>query len=54
MVFHHAAQQLKTIMRSKSLWTTLLFVALFHFSPGFIGNAWTLASKRLWQLVANL
>jgi hypothetical protein len=35
MVFHHAAQQVKTIMRSKSLWTTLLFVALFHFSPGF-------------------
>jgi hypothetical protein len=29
------AQQLKTIMRSKGLWTTLLFVALFHFSPGF-------------------
>jgi MFS family permease len=35
VVFGNAAQQLKTIMRSKNLWVALVFIALFHFSPGF-------------------
>jgi MFS family permease len=35
VVFQNAAQQLKTIMRSKNLWLALLFIALFYFSPGF-------------------
>jgi hypothetical protein len=35
VVFRNAGQQLKTILRSKNLWITLLFIALFYFSPGF-------------------
>jgi hypothetical protein len=35
VVFQNAGQQLKTIIRSKSLWMALLFIALFYFSPGF-------------------
>ena len=34
-VFRNAAQQLKTILRSRNLWLAVLFIALFHFSPGF-------------------
>jgi Na+/melibiose symporter-like transporter len=34
-VFHHAGQQLMTIVRSRNLWMALLFMALFYFSPGF-------------------
>jgi MFS family permease len=35
VVLHNAGQQLKTILRSKNLWLAVLFIALFHFSPGF-------------------
>jgi len=35
VVFRNAGEQLKTILRSKSLWMALLFIALFYFSPGF-------------------
>ena len=35
-VFRIAGQQLKTILRSKNLWLAVLFIALFHFSPGFV------------------
>ncbi len=35
-VFQNAREQLKTIIRSKNLWSVLVFVALFHFSPGFV------------------
>jgi Major Facilitator Superfamily len=35
-VFRTAGQQLKTILRSKNLWLAVLFIALFHFSPGFV------------------
>ena len=35
VVFQNAGQQLKTIIRAKSLWMALLFIALFYFSPGF-------------------
>jgi hypothetical protein len=34
-VLQNAGQQLKTIIRSKDLWTALLFIALYYFSPGF-------------------
>ena len=34
-VFNNAGQQLMTILRSRNLWMTLLFIALFYFSPGF-------------------
>jgi hypothetical protein len=34
-VFRNAADQLKTILRSRNLWMALLFIALFYFSPGF-------------------
>src|SRR6202043_2329936 len=34
--FRVAGQQLKTILRSKNLWLAVLFIALFHFSPGFV------------------
>jgi Major Facilitator Superfamily len=33
--FRNAANQLKTILRSRNLWMALLFFALFYFSPGF-------------------
>src|SRR4029077_6633413 len=36
VVFRTAGQQLKTIFRSKNLWLAVLFIALFHFSPGFV------------------
>jgi predicted MFS family arabinose efflux permease len=36
VVFRIAGQQLKTILRSKNLWLAVLFIALFHFSPGFV------------------
>jgi predicted MFS family arabinose efflux permease len=36
VVFRNAGQQLKTILRSKNLWLAVLFIALFHFSPGFV------------------
>lgn len=35
VVLKNAAQQLKTIIRSKDLWMALLFIALFYFAPGF-------------------
>jgi Na+/melibiose symporter-like transporter len=35
VVFQNAWQQLRTIFRSKNLWLAVLFIALFHFSPGF-------------------
>ena len=35
VVFQNAGQQLRTILRSKNLWLAVLFIALFHFSPGF-------------------
>ena len=35
VVFQNASQQLKTILRSRNLWLAVLFIALFHFSPGF-------------------
>ena len=35
VVLQNASQQLKTIIHSKNLWTALLFIALFYFSPGF-------------------
>jgi hypothetical protein len=35
-VLQNASQQLITIARSKNLWAALLFIALFHFSPGFL------------------
>jgi Na+/melibiose symporter-like transporter len=35
VVFRNAGEQLKTILRSKSLWMALLFIPLFYFSPGF-------------------
>jgi len=35
VVLQNAGQQLKTIIRAKSLWMALLFIALFYFSPGF-------------------
>jgi hypothetical protein len=35
VVFQNAGQQLKTIIRAKSLWMALLFIGLFYFSPGF-------------------
>jgi Major Facilitator Superfamily len=35
IVLQNASQQLKTIVRAKSLWLTLLFIALFYFAPGF-------------------
>jgi BT1 family len=34
-VFRNAADQLKTILRSRNLWMALLFIAFFYFSPGF-------------------
>jgi Major Facilitator Superfamily len=34
-VFQNASEQLKTILRSRNLWLAVLFIALFHFSPGF-------------------
>jgi Na+/melibiose symporter-like transporter len=34
-VFQNAGRQLKTILRSRNLWLAVLFIALFHFSPGF-------------------
>ncbi|MBV9489803.1 MAG: MFS transporter [Verrucomicrobia bacterium] len=34
-VFRNAGQQLLTIVRSRNLWMALVFIALFHFSPGF-------------------
>jgi predicted MFS family arabinose efflux permease len=36
VVLRNARQQLKTIFRSKNLWAALLFIGLFHFSPGFV------------------
>jgi predicted MFS family arabinose efflux permease len=33
-VLQNAGHQLKTIFRSRNLWMTLLFIALFYFSPG--------------------
>src|ERR1700726_1938913 len=35
-VFRNAGLQVKTILRSKTLWTVLLFIALYHFSPGLV------------------
>jgi MFS family permease len=35
-VFQNAGLQIKTILRSKALWTVLLFIALYHFSPGLV------------------
>src|ERR1700733_13674101 len=35
VVFQNAGQQFRTILRSKNLWLAVLFIALFHFSPGF-------------------
>jgi len=35
VIFRNAGRQLKTILRSKNLWLAVLFIALFHFSPGF-------------------
>src|SRR5215471_6373791 len=34
IVLQNASQQLKTIVRAKNLWLTLLFIALFYFAPG--------------------
>jgi predicted MFS family arabinose efflux permease len=36
VVFRIAGEQMKTILRSKNLWLAVLFIALFHFSPGFV------------------
>jgi MFS family permease len=34
-VLQNARQQLKTIVRARNLWLTLLFIGLYYFSPGF-------------------
>jgi predicted MFS family arabinose efflux permease len=36
VVLRNAGLQLKTILRSRNLWLAVLFIALFHFSPGFV------------------
>jgi predicted MFS family arabinose efflux permease len=36
VVFRNAGEQMKIILRSKNLWLAVLFIALFHFSPGFV------------------
>jgi MFS family permease len=35
IVLQNASRQLKTIVRAKNLWLTLLFIGLFYFAPGF-------------------